>query len=567
MKQGTLLAFCSLSAKCILASFTIWVIVVKKDRGTALVSTKEHARPRNIGGTEEVDDLRLTLDKTKRLLALQSKISSDYKKELEILHNEVKERRNECEDLKQMLDLKNDKIKKLESRLAEVAYRRNRPFTGHTPVPISSTEMFEVQSNSTINTSTTKHASTNEHNNKLLEGQYINDHSTAIKTTSSPQTATQHVPSHSTDTHFTPVSLSPSTVPHSPTGSPTHSPTGSPTHFRTGSPTQFKIGSPTRSPTGSPTQFRTGSPTQFKTGSPIRSPNHSPTGSPTQFRTGSLTQFKTGSPIRSPTHSPTGVSSDVTPSLRDSVELSPSPPVSPHLRVSPGKDRLAVTDDTLFGDSSFEEEDIPLPDITPTEDSLSEDEVKYKNDSPVLLHEANDLLSTKLNTEEVFFSLTIISFTLEEDAAVLSDPNVNNIFVEYSFLDYDIDELETPISLPKPPPGQPAIFNFTTDFHILPMSNSMNLLQEFLLSNEPIIELNLVHDPQEEDDNDNIECQELGTANLKLLEILQSEEGDSVVVDEDVLSVADPDEMMGFLTIQISGLKSLKQLSDKLIKK
>ncbi|XP_019856890.1 PREDICTED: uncharacterized protein LOC109585319 [Amphimedon queenslandica] len=466
-----------------------------------------------------------------------------------------------------MLDLKNDKIKKLESRLAEVAYRRNRPFTGHTPVPISSTEMFEVQSNSTINTSTTKHASTNEHNNKLLEGQYINDHSTAIKTTSSPQTATQHVPSHSTDTHFTPVSLSPSTVPHSPTGSPTHSPTGSPTHFRTGSPTQFKIGSPTRSPTGSPTQFRTGSPTQFKTGSPIRSPNHSPTGSPTQFRTGSLTQFKTGSPIRSPTHSPTGVSSDVTPSLRDSVELSPSPPVSPHLRVSPGKDRLAVTDDTLFGDSSFEEEDIPLPDITPTEDSLSEDEVKYKNDSPVLLHEANDLLSTKLNTEEVFFSLTIISFTLEEDAAVLSDPNVNNIFVEYSFLDYDIDELETPISLPKPPPGQPAIFNFTTDFHILPMSNSMNLLQEFLLSNEPIIELNLVHDPQEEDDNDNIECQELGTANLKLLEILQSEEGDSVVVDEDVLSVADPDEMMGFLTIQISGLKSLKQLSDKLIKK
>uniref|UniRef100_A0A1X7U1H0 RPGRIP1 C-terminal domain-containing protein n=2 Tax=Amphimedon queenslandica TaxID=400682 RepID=A0A1X7U1H0_AMPQE len=579
----------------------------KKDRGTALVSTKEHARPRNIGGTEVVDDLRLTLDKTKRLLALQSKISSDYKKELEILQNEVKERRNECEDLKQMLDLKNDKIKKLESRLAEVAYRRNRPFTGHTPVPISSTEMFEVQSNSTINISTTKHASTNEHNNKLLEGQYINDHSTAIETTSSPQTATQHVPSHSTDTHFTPVSLSPSTVSHSPTGSPTQfktgsptrsptgsptqfrtgsppqfktgsptpSPTGSPTHLRSGSPTQFKTGSPTRSPTGLPTHFRTSSPTQFKTGSPtqfkigsptqfkIGSPTRSSTGSPTQFRTGSPTQFKTGSP----THSPTGVSSDVTPSLRDSVEVSPSPPVSPHVRVSPGKDRLAVTDDTLFGDSSFEEEDIPLPDITPTEDSLSEDEVKYKNDSPVLLHEANDLLSTKLNTEEVFFSLTIISFTLEEDAAVLSDPNVNNIFVEYSFLDYDIDELETPVSLPKPPPGQPAIFNFTTDFHILPMSNSMNLLQEFLLSNEPIIELNLVHDPQEEDDNDNIECQELGTANLKLLEILQSEEGDSVVVDEDVLSVADPDEMMGFLTIQISGLKSLKQLSDKLIKK
>ena len=239
--------------------------------------------------------------------------------------------------------------------MAEVAYRRNRPFTGHTPVPISSTEMFEVQSNSTINTSTTKHASTTKHDSKLLEGQYMNDDSTAIQAPSSPQTATQHVLSHSTNTHFTPPSLSPSTVSHSPTGSPTQfktgspicSPTGSPTHFRTGSPTQFKTGSPICSPNNSPTD----SPTKFKAGSPIRSP----TSSPTQLKTGSPTHFRTGLP----THSPTGslnVSSDVTPSLRDSAEVSPSPPVSPHVRVSPGKDRLTVTDDTLFGDSSFEEE-------------------------------------------------------------------------------------------------------------------------------------------------------------------------------------------------------------------
>ena len=48
---------------------------------------------------------------------------------------------------------------------------------------------------------------------------------------------------------------------------------------------------------------------------------------------------------------------------------------------------------------------------------------------------------------------------------MISDANINNIFVEYSFLDYDIDLLETPVSLPKPPPGQPAIFNFTTGSH------------------------------------------------------------------------------------------------------
>lgn len=31
-----------------------------------------------------------------------------------------------------------------------------------------------------------------------------------------------------------------------------------------------------------------------------------------------------------------------------------------------------------------------------------------------------------------------------------------------------------------------------------------------------------------------------------------------------VISIDDPDEVMGFITVQISGLKSLKQLKDKL---
>ena len=74
------------------------------------------------GSTEEVDDLRLALDKNKRLLALQSKISSDYKKELEILQNEIKERQKENENLKQILDMKNDKIKVSISSIQYIMY-------------------------------------------------------------------------------------------------------------------------------------------------------------------------------------------------------------------------------------------------------------------------------------------------------------------------------------------------------------------------------------------------------------------------------------------------------------
>ena len=68
--------------------------------------------------SDEVDDLRLAyatlnneLDKTKRLLSLQSTISNDYKKELELVRIEMKELQQECDRKTQLLDAKNNRIK------------------------------------------------------------------------------------------------------------------------------------------------------------------------------------------------------------------------------------------------------------------------------------------------------------------------------------------------------------------------------------------------------------------------------------------------------------------------
>ena len=63
---------------------------------------------------------------------------------------------------------------------------------------------------------------------------------------------------------------------------------------------------------------------------------------------------------------------------------------------------------------------------------------------------------------QVQFSLTILSFTLEEESGVSTmTPPVTQIFVEYQFLDFDSSDLETPTSQALPLPGQTAIFNFT----------------------------------------------------------------------------------------------------------
>ena len=57
-------------------------------------------------------------------------------------------------------------------------------------------------------------------------------------------------------------------------------------------------------------------------------------------------------------------------------------------------------------------------------------------------------------------AITIISLAVNPDSWVARDPTVEQLFVEYQFLNYNETELETPISLPKPRPGQSACFNF-----------------------------------------------------------------------------------------------------------
>lgn len=63
-------------------------------------------------------------------------------------------------------------------------------------------------------------------------------------------------------------------------------------------------------------------------------------------------------------------------------------------------------------------------------------------------------------------SITVESFTLEDDSSVAMATNITNLFVEYSFLNFEYGELETPTSLPKPLPGEAAVYSFRKGLYI-----------------------------------------------------------------------------------------------------
>ena len=57
--------------------------------------------------------------------------------------------------------------------------------------------------------------------------------------------------------------------------------------------------------------------------------------------------------------------------------------------------------------------------------------------------------------------IEVCSLRLEPNTWVMSDPSIQLVFVDYhSFLDLPPEMLETPQSLPKPPPGHSIHFNF-----------------------------------------------------------------------------------------------------------
>ena len=152
-------------------------------------------------------------------------------------------------------------------------------------------------------------------------------------------------------------------------------------------------------------------------------------------------------------------------------------------------------------------------------------------------------------------------------ASFLHNDKIKKLYVEYKFLDLPADETETPISLPKPKPGESISFNYRK---MVPMETAgrRRLLMKMLQSEDETLEssvltFTVISEPEpdeSEDDQDNVSsnCEELGRAAIDLREITRKQQ-DLEDYDADVLSVEN-NEVIGTLTISILANKVIKSL-------
>ncbi|XP_042886343.1 X-linked retinitis pigmentosa GTPase regulator-interacting protein 1-like isoform X2 [Penaeus japonicus] len=156
----------------------------------------------------------------------------------------------------------------------------------------------------------------------------------------------------------------------------------------------------------------------------------------------------------------------------------------------------------------------------------------------------------------------VCSLTLHSDSSIAQDPTVELLFVDYhGFLGLPPDQLETPHSLPKPPPGSVINFNFGQEFSVNEKkypARQKSLID--LMKNRGIIKFTVTSEPPEHL-QDTHDCQDLGYAYVNLHDLLKRGQDlhDSPLT---VKSVEDGSQL-GTLCITLLVVDALRHLKKK----
>ncbi|XP_029952065.1 protein fantom [Salarias fasciatus] len=200
---------------------------------------------------------------------------------------------------------------------------------------------------------------------------------------------------------------------------------------------------------------------------------------------------------------------------------------------------------------------VAASDESEVSEDLPEDANETDSDDCIVLkHATGRKRSDRLRVE-------IVSLTLRAESRVSRDDSVVRLFVEFSLLDLPTEE--TPLSLPKPPPGRSANYNYSK---VVPVDAQTNmarrrLLRGVLQGRNPSMErirFTVVSEPPEEEEQER-ECEDVGVASLRLSELLERR---SDVTEEslDVVSVAPGGELLGSLTVSLEALEALQSIME-----
>uniref|UniRef100_A0A8C5AEI7 C2 domain-containing protein n=1 Tax=Gadus morhua TaxID=8049 RepID=A0A8C5AEI7_GADMO len=179
--------------------------------------------------------------------------------------------------------------------------------------------------------------------------------------------------------------------------------------------------------------------------------------------------------------------------------------------------------------------------------------VCLRTNSMLLLHHVSKQPSSERLRVE------IVSVNLKPESRAAHDPSVVRLFVEYSLL--DLPSEETPLSLPKPAPGQSVHYNYSNVIHVDQENNRprRELLRGVLEGRNPQMEsirFTLVSEPPEEEEQER-ECEDVGVAYLRIPDILEKQQDLMEMVEVDDSSV-----VLGTLTVSVEALDALRSIMD-----
>ncbi|XP_026095320.1 protein fantom [Carassius auratus] len=155
----------------------------------------------------------------------------------------------------------------------------------------------------------------------------------------------------------------------------------------------------------------------------------------------------------------------------------------------------------------------------------------------------------------------IVSMSLKPGSRVAEDGAIVRLFVEYSFL--GLPSVETPLSLKKPLPGHSVSYNFSNVIHVDKESNQLRrqTLRTVLEGRNRQLEhikFTVVSDPPEEEEQDE-ECEDVGVAYLRILDIMEKHR-DMKDVSLNVVDVQDSSEVVGHLVVTVEALEALTSI-------
>ncbi|XP_076392341.1 uncharacterized protein LOC100881670 isoform X1 [Megachile rotundata] len=183
---------------------------------------------------------------------------------------------------------------------------------------------------------------------------------------------------------------------------------------------------------------------------------------------------------------------------------------------------------------------------------------RKSNGEPDKEHTDDDELTDDVEVDTDTISIDILSMILFPKSSLITNDEVQLLYIEYSFLGYAGADMET-MSVMKPrPPETKLFYNFRRKFKVDEETHAMqNSMLRAMLdgSTNPNIRFIVVSEPFPEE-TDIKECVEVGFANFNLKEYAF---GDTEKVVSIQVHSSDGTEQIGLLKILVSGINTIRQ--------